>query len=126
MSFFGNSAPCGNLVKSSSPANKAGVECDERTASDGLPLVHPESEEVILAQQPTLTNSNMLSDLAILAENRLRQSPYCAVRHVVCEHHHDTLILRGRLSTYYLKQVAQETVRWVADMAHVVNAIEVT
>lgn len=79
-----------------------------------------------MAQQPIVANSSMLSDLAIVAEDCLKQSPYHAVRNIVCEHQHDTLILRGRLSSYYLKQVAQEAVRWVADMAHVVNAIEVT
>lgn len=81
---------------------------------------------MVLAEQPTVANSSVPSDLAIEAEDCLKQSPYHAVRNVVCEHQHDTLILRGRLSSYYLKQVAQEAVRWLADRADVVNAIEVT
>lgn len=80
---------------------------------------------MILAPHATLTDLNPPSDLATAARDRLRQSPYRAMRSVICEYHHGTLFLRGRLTSYYLKQMAQETVGRLAGIVRVVNRIEV-
>jgi hypothetical protein len=48
-----------------------------------------------------------------------------AFRDVSCEYDSGTIILRGRSASYYDKQVAQETVRGVGGVNHVVNEIEV-
>ena len=59
------------------------------------------------------------------AMERLRASPYKAMRRVSCECKHDVLFLRGRLSSFHEKQVAQEVVSGVSGVTQVVNEIEV-
>jgi len=43
---------------------------------------------------------------AAQAEARLRAHPYLALQRVSCECRDGVLVLRGRLPTYYLKQIA--------------------
>ncbi len=57
--------------------------------------------------------------------SQLRGNPYQAVKQVSCEYRDGTLILRGRLPSYYLKQVAQTAVARVPGVERVVNHIEV-
>jgi hypothetical protein len=45
-----------------------------------------------------------------VAERGLRGSRYSALKHVSCDYQDGVLVLRGRLPTYYLKQIAQEVV----------------
>ena len=45
--------------------------------------------------------------------------------HLTCEFREGLLLLRGRVSSYYHKQVAQEAVRRLEDVDRVVNQIEV-
>lgn len=63
--------------------------------------------------------------VAEAAKGCLRRSPYSAVRTVSCEYHRGVLLLRGRLSTYYHKQLAQEAVAGLEGVSQVVNEIEV-
>ena len=42
------------------------------------------------------------------ANNLFLASPYCQLRHVRCKMEQGVLTLEGRLSTYYLKQLAQK------------------
>ncbi len=65
------------------------------------------------------------SGVAEAAERCLRRSSYLAVRAVSCEYHRGVLVLRGRLSTYYQKQLAQEAVAGIEGVSQVVNEIEV-
>jgi osmotically-inducible protein OsmY len=58
------------------------------------------------------------------AEARLRHS-YLALRTITCESRGGTLVLRGCLPTYYLKQIAQEAVNTLEGVDRVVNEIEV-
>jgi osmotically-inducible protein OsmY len=60
-----------------------------------------------------------------IAEHRLRNSSYWAVRTVSCDYHEGVLILRGRVSAYYLKQVAQTVVREMDGVQEINNFIEV-
>jgi osmotically-inducible protein OsmY len=60
-----------------------------------------------------------------LAERRLRGSSFLALRNVSCEYHEGVMTLRGRLPTYYLKQIAQELVAEVEGVEKVFNRIEV-
>jgi osmotically-inducible protein OsmY len=48
-----------------------------------------------------------------------------ALRRVSCEFHDGLLTLSGQLPTYYLKQVAQESVSRLEGVRRVVNRIEV-
>ncbi|SIO61318.1 BON domain-containing protein [Singulisphaera sp. GP187] len=61
------------------------------------------------------------------AERRLCESGYLALRDVSVssESHAGTLWLRGRLPTYYLKQVAQSIVSEIEGVNQVVNHIDV-
>jgi osmotically-inducible protein OsmY len=59
------------------------------------------------------------------AENCLRHNSYLALKNVRCDFHEGALILRGCLPTYYLKQVAQQTVSRLEGVDRIVNEIEV-
>lgn len=63
--------------------------------------------------------------IQIVAEQRLRQSSYFALRYVACEYHEGVLILRGRVPSFYLSQIAQTLVRKVDGVELVVNRLEV-
>jgi osmotically-inducible protein OsmY len=54
-----------------------------------------------------------------------RKSPYHDIRWVSCEYDHGILFLRGRLSSFHQKQVAQEAVARGKGVNQVVNEIEV-
>ena len=72
-----------------------------------------------------LDNPVHFRGIAEAATDCLQNSPYQAVRRVLCECDHGTLFLRGHLSSFYEKQVAQETVARVKGVTQVVNEIEV-
>jgi osmotically-inducible protein OsmY len=59
------------------------------------------------------------------ARRQLQGQPYHALKQVSCEYRDGVLILRGRLPSYYLKQMAQTAVARVAGVGRVVNHIEV-
>ena len=63
--------------------------------------------------------------IVAVAMERLRDSPYQAMRRVSCECKHGVLFLRGRLFSFYEKQVAQETVAGIDGVTQVVNEVEV-
>jgi osmotically-inducible protein OsmY len=59
------------------------------------------------------------------AAARLRRSPYSEVRSVACEFHEGLLRLRGRVSSFYLKQVAQTAVMDLDGVEEIHNHLEV-
>ena len=65
------------------------------------------------------------STIAEVATERLRDSPYKVMRRISCECKHSVLFLRGRLFSFYEKQVAQETVARIDGVTQVVNEVEV-
>jgi hypothetical protein len=60
------------------------------------------------------------------AQKALELSPFYALRELQVEHAGDALLIRGRVSSFYHKQVAQEVVRHAAEGVEVVNSIEVS
>jgi hypothetical protein len=46
----------------------------------------------------------------LTAASALRQSPIPALRRLVLEESHEAVVIYGHLPSYYLKQLAQETV----------------
>jgi osmotically-inducible protein OsmY len=60
-----------------------------------------------------------------LAEGCLRRNPYLALKNVSCDCRDGVLVLRGCLPSYYLKQIAQETVARLAGVRAIDNQIEV-
>ncbi len=65
------------------------------------------------------------SDIAGAASECLQTERYKFLRQVVCECDRGTLTLRGTVSSYYQKQLAQEAVARVTGVIQVVNEIEV-
>jgi osmotically-inducible protein OsmY len=73
------------------------------------------------------TEVERLSRIALAAKERLRRVPYSSVQDVSCEcDGQGTLVLRGRLPSFYYKQMAQEAVRDLEGVRKVVNRIEVS
>jgi hypothetical protein len=62
---------------------------------------------------------------AAQAEARLRAHPYLALQRVSCECRDGVLVLRGRLPTYHLKQVAQTLVVGIDGVRRIDNQVEV-
>jgi BON domain len=85
----------------------------------------------VLAPAAVANRSTSLSpptpkmELGERVEQDLREGPYSALRGVHCEFHEGIAILRGRLPTYYLKQVAQTLAAQSAGVRAIVNRIEV-
>ena len=63
--------------------------------------------------------------IAQAAEDQLHRCLHSPVRQVSCEFHEGGLRLRGRLPSYYQKQLAQEAVVRLEGVHQVVNEIEV-
>jgi osmotically-inducible protein OsmY len=60
-----------------------------------------------------------------LAERCLRSTSHLALRNLSCDYLDGVLVLRGRLPTYYLKQVAQEVVTQLEGVESIDNQIQV-
>ncbi|MCP4194916.1 MAG: BON domain-containing protein [Planctomycetaceae bacterium] len=58
-------------------------------------------------------------------QTALNSSPIHALRELQVEQDAETIILSGRVETYYHKQLAQEIVRTVLDGRQLVNSIHV-
>jgi osmotically-inducible protein OsmY len=74
---------------------------------------------------PTASGRIRWSTIEETAEDRLRRSGYLALRDIPCEVRGGVARLRGRLPTYYLRQVAQAIVAEVDGVIVVSNQIEV-
>jgi hypothetical protein len=59
------------------------------------------------------------------AEERMRQSSYLELRRIVCHVHEGVLTLIGRVSSYYLRQVAQASVLGLDGIEAIDNRLEV-
>ena len=59
------------------------------------------------------------------AQSALDTSPHVALRRLRVEATEDRLFISGRVSTFYQKQQAQETVRAAVEKCMVVNEVEV-
>ena len=64
--------------------------------------------------------------VTMAAEAQLLKSRYGELRRISCEFCEGILTLRGRVSTYYLKQIAQELTRRLQGVLAVDNQLEVT
>ena len=63
--------------------------------------------------------------LCELAQSALASSSVHVLNKLRVEQLDDSLLISGRVDTYYHKQLAQELVRTVAGEYHVVNAVDV-
>ena len=68
----------------------------------------------------------ILRDQAVVqAEALLRASPYLPLRNLICEYHEGVLTIRGRVPTFYLKQLAQAYLQKLAIAEEINNQVEV-
>jgi osmotically-inducible protein OsmY len=84
-------------------------------------------EQELTASHPTagFPVSSVRLDPARQAESRLRDSSYVGLRKVRCDFHEGVLTLRGRVPSFYTKQLAQSLAACVPGVEEVVNRIEV-
>jgi hypothetical protein len=82
--------------------------------------------QAALMESPS-TQSCERYDLSTLARQHLEHHPHFRgrVSDVFIEHRGRTLVLTGKLPTFYLKQLVQEAVRHVPGVQHVRNLIDV-
>jgi hypothetical protein len=82
--------------------------------------------QAALLEQPS-TQSCERYDLSTLARQHLEHHPHFRGRvgDVFIEQHGRTLLLTGKLPTFYLKQLVQEAIRRVPGVRHVQNMIDV-
>lgn len=67
----------------------------------------------------------VLDDVRPRAQAALANSPFYELRELQVDAHDGTLLISGRVSSFYHKQLAQEVVRSVCLDAQVVNTIDV-
>lgn len=60
-----------------------------------------------------------------LAERQMHDTPFLDLRQISCDYHEGVLVLRGRLPSYYLKQMAQELVIHLDGIDNIENRIQV-
>jgi osmotically-inducible protein OsmY len=75
-----------------------------------------------LTAEPPLMKPHIVAQAA---KDRLRANPHWPVRRVSCECDQGRLFLRGHLSCFFHKQLAQEAVADVDGVTQVINEIEV-
>ena len=68
---------------------------------------------------------NSLPVLEFCLRRRFRDSPYAALHRVQCDCQNGAVMLRGRVASFFLKQLAQELVRNAAGVKSVTNRIDV-
>lgn len=72
------------------------------------------------------TDRTSLHELSKAARRRLKDTPYHCIRGLICEcDERGVLYLRGRLPSYYQKQLAQETVVGLPGIIGIVNQTKV-
>lgn len=64
-------------------------------------------------------------DIAAEVGSRLAESPYFRLRTVWCDYHEGVLCLRGRVPSFFLKQMAQTIACQVEGVEECMNRIEV-
>jgi osmotically-inducible protein OsmY len=65
------------------------------------------------------------TQVATAAEALLSASPHLPLRKIFCQCDDGVLVLQGRVTTFFHKQLAQETVANINGVKKVVNKIEV-
>jgi osmotically-inducible protein OsmY len=88
---------------------------------------------IVVSHAPTarcaaIANASLpdCDSVAEAARQRLQASGYFAVRGLSCEHHEGVLVLRGQVSSWHQKQLAQKSVRCLCGVAEIINAVVVS
>ena len=90
-------------------------------------IICAESKYELAERQTILIKRSRAIEEAILGEarQRLHARGYEELRSITCEYHEGMIILRGRLSSFYLKQLAQEAIRTQPGVTIIVNSTDV-
>jgi osmotically-inducible protein OsmY len=80
-------------------------------------------EIVQVARRPTCGAPTRAEALASGIAEVLKSSGYAVLRSVVVEYHEGVVVLRGRVPTFYLKQVAQAVASKVRGVDVLVNRL---
>lgn len=64
-------------------------------------------------------------DLVSIARRRLSACGYAQLSCITCRFDHGVCVLRGTVSTFYLKQIAQEQIRSLQGVKQIVNELRV-
>lgn len=90
-------------------------------------IICAESKYELAERQTILIKRSRALEEAILGEarQRLHARGYEELRSITCEYHEGMIILRGRLSSFYLKQLAQEAIRTQPGVTIIVNTTDV-
>lgn len=73
----------------------------------------------------TSTPSSLRSHLAKRVQHHLHSLPYRALQNIICEDDGTQIILRGRVPSFYHKQLAQALVLSLTGFGPLANLIEV-
>ena len=86
-----------------------------------------ESNYELAERQTNFIKRSHSVEEAILGEarQRLQARGYEELRSITCEYHEGMIILRGRLSSFFLKQLAQEAIRTQPGVTIIVNTTDV-
>jgi len=76
-------------------------------------------------QEPGVSKGKPAVPVQAEAQSQLRKSGYYELHVVSCDFHEGVLTLRGRVSSFHLKQVAQELMRQLDGAEEVNNRLEV-
>jgi osmotically-inducible protein OsmY len=90
-----------------------------------MPLVGESSHATGPHECVTLASLREQDLMEQQAASRLRTSPYPEVRCVACEFREGMLRLRGRVPSYFLKQIAQTVVSGMDGVDEIHNQLEV-
>ncbi len=83
------------------------------------------NNSISLRDMDGTSNNPPWNDLVIGALQRLRSCRNFELKRLHCTAHSGNLILSGQVSSYYLKQLAQEVLRSLNGVHRIVNHIEV-
>jgi osmotically-inducible protein OsmY len=84
---------------------------------EGMRLFPVEKQELGTSREKKVVQAEV--------QARLRKSGYHELQLVSCDFHEGVLTLRGRVPSFYLKQVAQEVIRRLDGAEEVNNRLEV-
>ncbi len=70
-------------------------------------------------------NTQGLVCLKDQVHDAMKNNPYISRRNLSCETNGGRVILRGRVQSYFQKQMAQETVRHIDGIVSIENCLEV-
>jgi hypothetical protein len=83
-----------------------------------------DAEKTVLEVQTTVQGGGDW-EVVERAEDRLRNSAYQELRSVFCSYRGGILTLRGRVPSFYLKQLAQTLLTGLDSVEHLNNQVEV-